>query len=503
MPRRTSISASTRCVSGSIMRHHSPQAGLGSHPPHLHRDWAHRYHICIGTGLAPAPSALGLGSPAPSELEWAHPMPYRPAARRRATSAFMRLRCEYSSGARAGGARGRGEGAEPLPPQRGVGAPLTTIPGTLNTILGTLNAILGTLKTTSGTPDTLPCVGVLRCSTLFAGCVMRICCLLQHACILLQPAYIVARCNLRINACAGAGVPQERRGVGLGAGAGTRHVSRSVRCTADRSAAQYGVRPLCCAQAHAHTHTHMHAHAHTRARTLTHTHERTHASAHTHPLPPHVLRQVSLGVLAAGSTPPQCAPPTDLSPFALRCFTMRIPRAHAHAHPHTRAHTRTGVRTHAGTHALSSRFPPPLPPHPSFPPESPLPRGGNKSPLRQPPGPRNARAQSQQVSHRPASTLTRLRDGRRGRAGRARARAAHAHTRMRAQARTHTRAHTHARTRARRHADAVELFTRAADHGHAVAWNNLAGELVVAVPICLHAHICMYVCVFIYRHWHR
>ena len=30
---------------------------------HLRRDWAHPAHICTGTGLTPAPSAPGLGSP--------------------------------------------------------------------------------------------------------------------------------------------------------------------------------------------------------------------------------------------------------------------------------------------------------------------------------------------------------------------------------------------------------------------------------------------------------
>jgi hypothetical protein len=45
--------------------------GLGSPPPHLHRDWAHPRHICTGTGLIPphlhrdwahpATSAPGLG----------------------------------------------------------------------------------------------------------------------------------------------------------------------------------------------------------------------------------------------------------------------------------------------------------------------------------------------------------------------------------------------------------------------------------------------------------
>jgi hypothetical protein len=37
--------------------------GLGSPLPHLHWDWARRCHICIGTGLAAATSAPGLGSP--------------------------------------------------------------------------------------------------------------------------------------------------------------------------------------------------------------------------------------------------------------------------------------------------------------------------------------------------------------------------------------------------------------------------------------------------------
>ena len=33
--------------------------GLGSPPPHLHRDWVHPRHICTGTGPAPATSTLG------------------------------------------------------------------------------------------------------------------------------------------------------------------------------------------------------------------------------------------------------------------------------------------------------------------------------------------------------------------------------------------------------------------------------------------------------------
>jgi hypothetical protein len=57
--------------------------GLGSPLPHLHRDWAHPGHICTatwlipaiftGTGLAPATSALGLGSFLPHlHQDWAH-----------------------------------------------------------------------------------------------------------------------------------------------------------------------------------------------------------------------------------------------------------------------------------------------------------------------------------------------------------------------------------------------------------------------------------------------
>ncbi len=39
--------------------------GLGSPMPDLHRDWARPGHICTGTGLTPATSAPGLGSPRP------------------------------------------------------------------------------------------------------------------------------------------------------------------------------------------------------------------------------------------------------------------------------------------------------------------------------------------------------------------------------------------------------------------------------------------------------
>ncbi len=40
----------------------------------LHRDWAHPRHICAGTGLTPATSAPGLGSPRPHlRRDWAHP----------------------------------------------------------------------------------------------------------------------------------------------------------------------------------------------------------------------------------------------------------------------------------------------------------------------------------------------------------------------------------------------------------------------------------------------
>ena len=45
--------------------------------PHLHRDWAHRCHICTGTGLTPATSAPGLGSPLPHlHRDWARSCPH-------------------------------------------------------------------------------------------------------------------------------------------------------------------------------------------------------------------------------------------------------------------------------------------------------------------------------------------------------------------------------------------------------------------------------------------
>jgi hypothetical protein len=46
----------------------------GSPLPHLHRDWAHPYHICTRIGLTPTTSAPGLGSPLPHlHRDWAHP----------------------------------------------------------------------------------------------------------------------------------------------------------------------------------------------------------------------------------------------------------------------------------------------------------------------------------------------------------------------------------------------------------------------------------------------
>jgi hypothetical protein len=45
--------------------------------PHLHRDWAHRCHICTGTGLTAATSARALGSPLPHlQCGWARPLPH-------------------------------------------------------------------------------------------------------------------------------------------------------------------------------------------------------------------------------------------------------------------------------------------------------------------------------------------------------------------------------------------------------------------------------------------
>jgi hypothetical protein len=39
---------------------------LSSVLPHLHREWAHPFHICPGTALGPATSAPGLRAPATS-----------------------------------------------------------------------------------------------------------------------------------------------------------------------------------------------------------------------------------------------------------------------------------------------------------------------------------------------------------------------------------------------------------------------------------------------------
>ena len=51
--------------------------GLGSPRPHLRRDWSHRCHICIGTGLTAATSAPGLGSPLPHlHRDWDPPLPH-------------------------------------------------------------------------------------------------------------------------------------------------------------------------------------------------------------------------------------------------------------------------------------------------------------------------------------------------------------------------------------------------------------------------------------------
>ena len=48
--------------------------GLGSPLPHLHRNWARPCHICTGTGLTPATSGPGLGSPLPHlHRDWARP----------------------------------------------------------------------------------------------------------------------------------------------------------------------------------------------------------------------------------------------------------------------------------------------------------------------------------------------------------------------------------------------------------------------------------------------
>ena len=50
-------------------------SGLGSPLPRLHRDWAHPAHIGTGTGLSPGTSAPGPGSPlANLQRDWAQPV---------------------------------------------------------------------------------------------------------------------------------------------------------------------------------------------------------------------------------------------------------------------------------------------------------------------------------------------------------------------------------------------------------------------------------------------
>jgi hypothetical protein len=54
--------------------HRASQSGLGSHLPHLHRDWPTPPTSAPGLGPTPATSAPGLGSPIPRlHWDWAHP----------------------------------------------------------------------------------------------------------------------------------------------------------------------------------------------------------------------------------------------------------------------------------------------------------------------------------------------------------------------------------------------------------------------------------------------
>ena len=54
---------------------HQRQGGYANKATHLHQDWTHPGHICIGTGLTPATFAPGLGSLRPHlHRDWAQPL---------------------------------------------------------------------------------------------------------------------------------------------------------------------------------------------------------------------------------------------------------------------------------------------------------------------------------------------------------------------------------------------------------------------------------------------
>jgi len=67
---RSCACSSTRSLRRSALEAIARRRSL----PHLRRDWAHPRHIRTGTGLTPATSAPGLGSPPPHpHIRWAHP----------------------------------------------------------------------------------------------------------------------------------------------------------------------------------------------------------------------------------------------------------------------------------------------------------------------------------------------------------------------------------------------------------------------------------------------
>jgi hypothetical protein len=65
-PRRADALLGSHICSGTGLTPATSAPGLGSPRPHLRRDWAHPSHICAGTGLTPATSAPGPGSAAGS-----------------------------------------------------------------------------------------------------------------------------------------------------------------------------------------------------------------------------------------------------------------------------------------------------------------------------------------------------------------------------------------------------------------------------------------------------
>jgi hypothetical protein len=108
----------------------------GSPLPHLRRDWAHPAHICAGTGITPATSAPGLGSP-PPHLRW--------DCRNRTSPRSPTLRFRTSSWCATHRRALKTTGIAIIGTCTAIIGTVTAIIGTLIAIIGTVTAIIGTL----------------------------------------------------------------------------------------------------------------------------------------------------------------------------------------------------------------------------------------------------------------------------------------------------------------------------------------------------------------------